>query len=157
MVGDPATDVAALDRQFRVNVGGVAAAVRAAAPLMGEGGRIISIGSTVGERVILPGLSDYAATKAAVAAYAQGWARDLGPRGNVVEPGPLDTDMNPDGTEFAATLKATTALGRYGKPAEIAAAVAFLASPAGRLHHRRHPQRRWRPARLIAARPPPEE
>jgi 3-oxoacyl-[acyl-carrier protein] reductase len=132
VVGDPATDFAALDRQFRVNVGGVAAAVRAAAPLMGEGGRIISIGSTVGERVILPGLSDYAATKAAVAAYTRGWARDLGPRGitvNVVEPGPVDTDMNPDGTEFAATLKAATALGRYGKPEEIASAVAFLASP----------------------------
>ena len=83
----------------------------------------------VGERVILPGLSDYAATKAAIAAYTRGWARDLGPRGNVVEPGPVDTDMNPDGTEFAATLKAATALGRYGKREEIAAAVAFLASP----------------------------
>jgi 3-oxoacyl-[acyl-carrier protein] reductase len=95
---------------------------------MGDGGRILSIGSTVGERVV----SDYAATKAAVAAYTRGWARDLGPRGitvNVVQPGPVDTDMNPDGTEFAATLKAATALGRYGKPEEIAAAVAFLASP----------------------------
>jgi 3-oxoacyl-[acyl-carrier protein] reductase len=68
--------------------------VRAAAPLMRDGGRIISIGSTVGERVVLPGLSDYAATKAAAAAYSQGWARDLGPRGitvNVVQPGPVDT------------------------------------------------------------------
>jgi len=93
--------------------------VRAAAPALGEGGRIISTGSTVGERVLLPGLADYAATKAAVAAYTLGWARDLGPRGitvNLVQPGPVDTDMNPDGTDFAATLKAATALGRYGRP-----------------------------------------
>ena len=79
-------------------MGGVAAVVRAAAPAVGEGGRIISTGSTVGERVLLPGLADYAATKAAVAAYTLGWARDLGPRGitvNLVQPGPVDIDMNP--------------------------------------------------------------
>lgn len=131
-VGDPSSDIAAFDRQFAINVGGVAAAVRAAAPLMGEGGRIISIGSTGGDRTVFPGLSDYAATKGAVAAYTRGWARDLGPKGitvNVVQPGPVNTDMNPDGTDFAAALKAATALGRYGKPEEIAAAVAFLASP----------------------------
>lgn len=131
-VGDPAADLAALDRQFAVNVGGVAAAVRTAAPLMGEGGRIISIGSTGGDRIGFPGLADYAATKAAVAAFTRGWARDLGPRGitvNVVQPGPIRTDMNPDNTDFAAALKADTALGRYGTPEEVAAAVVFLASP----------------------------
>jgi 3-oxoacyl-[acyl-carrier protein] reductase len=99
---------------------------------MGEGGRIISIGSTAADRTVFSGLSDYAATKGAVAAYTRGWARDLGARGitvNLVQPGPVDTDMNPDGTEFAAALKAATALGRYGKPEEVAAAVAFLASP----------------------------
>ena len=132
MVGDASTDVAGLDRQFAINVGGVAAAVRAAAPFMGEGGRIISIGSVAGSRAPWPGLADYSASKAAVAAYTRGWARDLGPKGitvNVVQPGPIDTDMNPADGAFAEVGKAGTALGRYGTPEEVAAAVAFLASP----------------------------
>jgi 3-oxoacyl-[acyl-carrier protein] reductase len=130
--GDPAADVAQLDRQLAINVQGVAAAVRAAAPLMGPGGRIVSIGSCLGSHTPFPGIADYSATKAAVAGYTRGWARDLGPKGitvNVVQPGPIDTDMNPDGTDQAAAQKAATALGRYGKPDEVAAAVAFLASP----------------------------
>ena len=132
-VNDPATDRSALEREFAINVGGVAAAVRAAVPHMGEGGRIISIGSVAGETSPWPGVADYSATKAAVAAYTRGWARDLGPKGitvNNVQPGPIDTDMNPDGGDFAEVQKAGTALGRYGKPEEVAAAVAFLASPA---------------------------
>ena len=132
-VDDPARDQAAFARLFAINVGGVAAAVRAAAPLMGQGGRIITIGSVSGIWAGFPGLADYCATKGAVAAYTRGWARDLAPKGitvNVVQPGPVDTDLNPDGTEFAAALKAATALKRYGKPEEIAAVVAFLASPA---------------------------
>ncbi|MBC7932354.1 MAG: SDR family oxidoreductase [Rubrivivax sp.] len=132
VVGDPASDTEAFDRQFAINVGGVAAAVRAAAPLMGEGGRIISIGSVLGSHSPWPGLADYSASKAAVAAYTRGWARDLGPKGitvNVVQPGPIDTDMNPSDSDFATVQKAGTALGRYGKPEEVAAAVAFLASP----------------------------
>jgi 3-oxoacyl-[acyl-carrier protein] reductase len=112
-VHDRANNLAEIDRRFAINVGGVAAAVRAAAPLMGEGGRIISIGSVAG-----------------------GWARDLGPQGitvNNVQPGPIDTDMNPADSDFAASVTASTAVGRYGKPEEVAAAVAFLASPeAGR-------------------------
>jgi 3-oxoacyl-[acyl-carrier protein] reductase len=131
-VHDGNNDVAEFGRQFAVNVGGVAAAVRAAAPLMGDGGRIISIGSTLGEASPFPGIGDYSATKAAVIGYTRGWARDLGPRGitvNTVQPGPIDTDMNPDNGAFADTQKAATALGRYGKPEEVAAAVAFLASP----------------------------
>ncbi|HET7211258.1 MAG TPA: 3-oxoacyl-ACP reductase family protein [Methyloceanibacter sp.] len=131
-VHDSSNDVAEFGRQFAVNVGGVAAAVRAAAPLMGDGGRIISIGSTLGEASPFPGIGDYSATKAAVIGYTRGWARDLGPRGitvNTVQPGPIDTDMNPDNGAFADTQKAATALGRYGKPEEVAAAVAFLASP----------------------------
>ena len=78
-------------------------------------------------------VADYAATKGAVSAYTSGWARDFGPRGitvNNVQPGPINTDMNPDDGEFADALRASTALGRYGKPEEVAAAVAFLASPA---------------------------
>ena len=131
-VGDSSPDVGKFDRQFAVNVGGVAAAVRAAATVMGEGGRIISIGSTAGTRVPFPGIADYAATKAAVVGYTKGWARDPGPKGitvNTVQPGPIDTDMNPADGEFAAALESRLALGRYGRAQEVAAAVVFLASP----------------------------
>ena len=127
------TTLAEFERQFAINVGGVAAAVRAAAPYLGEGGRIISIGSVVGDTSPFPGIADYSATKAAVAAYTRGWARDLGRRGitvNNVQPGPIDTDMNPADGELRRRAAACTALGRYGKPEEVAAAVAFLASPA---------------------------
>jgi 3-oxoacyl-[acyl-carrier protein] reductase len=99
---------------------------------MRQGGRIITIGSTAGARVPTPGLADYAATKGAVAAYTKGWARDLGGKGitvNLVQPGPIQTDMNPGTGDFAAILRGATALGRYGRPEEVAAAVAFLASP----------------------------
>jgi 3-oxoacyl-[acyl-carrier protein] reductase len=131
-VDNPANDLAAFARQLAVNVVGVSAAVRAAAKVLGAGGRIISIGSTVGARVPFVGLADYSATKAAVVAYTKGWARDLGLRGitvNAVQPGPIDTDMNPADGEFSGFQKAATALGRYGRPEEVAAAVAFLASP----------------------------
>lgn len=131
-LGDPNADIAALDREFAVNVGGVVAAVRAAAKVMGEGGRIITIGSCLGARVPFNGIAGYAATKAAVVGYTKGWARDLGPKGitvNTVQPGPIATDMNPDEGDFAAVQKSHTALGRYGKPEDIAAAVAFLAGP----------------------------
>jgi 3-oxoacyl-[acyl-carrier protein] reductase len=133
-VHDRANNLAELERQFAINVGGVAAAVRAAAPVMGDGGRIISIGSIAGETSPWPGVADYSATKGAVAAYTRGWARDLGPRGitvNNVQPGPIDTDMNPASNgELSESQKKSTALGRYGKPEEVAAAVAFLASPS---------------------------
>jgi len=131
-VDDSGAAIEELRRLFAVNVTGVSAAVRTAAGYLGEGGRIITIGSTAADRVPFNGAADYSATKAAVAAYTRGWARDLGPKGitvNNIQPGPIDTDMNPDATEFAATLKAGTALKRYGKPEEVAAAVAFLASP----------------------------
>jgi 3-oxoacyl-[acyl-carrier protein] reductase len=131
-VDDAAADRAALARLFAVNVGGVAAAVRAASKVMGEGGRIISIGSVAGDRATFTGAADYGATKAAVAGYTRGWARDLGPKRitvNAVQPGPIATDMNPDDGDFAVGLRAATALGRYGRPEEVAAAVAFLASP----------------------------
>jgi NAD(P)-dependent dehydrogenase (short-subunit alcohol dehydrogenase family) len=131
-VDNPENDLAKFDRQLAINVGGVVAAIRAAARVMGIGGRIISISSIVATRVGFLGLADYAATKAAVVGYTKGAARDLAPRNitvNIVAPGPVDTDMNPDGTDFAAALKATTALGRYARPEEIAAAIVFLASP----------------------------
>jgi 3-oxoacyl-[acyl-carrier protein] reductase len=132
-VHDRANNLDELDRMFDVNVRGVAAAVRAVAPLMADGGRIISIGSVVGERTPFAGAADYSGTKAALLGLSRGWARDLGPRGitvNTVQPGPIDTDMNPaESGEFSDAQKAFTALGRYGTADEVAAAVAFLASP----------------------------
>ncbi|GFO82415.1 3-oxoacyl-ACP reductase family protein [Methyloceanibacter sp.] len=132
-VHERANDLAEFDRMFDVNVRGVAAAVRAAAPSMSEGGRIISIGSVVGESTPFAGAADYSATKAALLGLTRGWARDLGPRGitvNAVQPGPIDTDMNPDRNgEFSDAQKGFTALGRYGTADEVAAAVSFLASP----------------------------
>jgi 3-oxoacyl-[acyl-carrier protein] reductase len=121
-----------IERQYAVNVKALAAAVRAAAPLLPAGGRIVNIGSVLGERVTFAGTADYAATKAAVAGYTRGWARDFGPRGitvNTVQPGLTNTDMNPETSDFAAQAVQGTALGRYGQPEEIAAAVAFLAGP----------------------------
>ena len=132
VVGDPAADLLAFDRQFAINVKGVATAVRAAVPLLADGGRIISIGTVFATRSPLPGWGDYSASKAAVAAYTRAWARDLGPRGitvNVVQPGPINTEMNPETSGHASILSQMTALGRYGQPAEIAGAVSFLAGP----------------------------
>ncbi|WKG04977.1 3-oxoacyl-ACP reductase family protein [Mycolicibacterium sp. HK-90] len=107
---------------------------QAAAAVMGEGGRIITIGSNLADHVPFPGITLYSATKAAVAGMARGLARDLGPRGitaNVVQPGNTDTEMNPaDSPEAAADLP-NIPLGRYGQASEIAAAVAYLAGPDG--------------------------
>jgi 3-oxoacyl-[acyl-carrier protein] reductase len=132
-VDDASKPVAEFDRQFAINVGGVAAAVRTATRFLGEGGRIITIGSAIHNRAGWPGLADYSATKAAVAGYTKGWARDLGPKGitvNAVQAGPVDTDMNPATGALAPAMTASTALGRYGRPDEIGSVVAFLASPA---------------------------
>jgi 3-oxoacyl-[acyl-carrier protein] reductase len=132
-VDDPNINTAALARQDAVNVHGVIAAIRAASKLMGDGGRIVTIGSMLGDRASFPGLADYVATKAAVVGYTKGAARDLGPRGitvNVVQPGSIDTDMNPkDGGDFAETQRKEHALQRFGRPEEVAAGVVFLASP----------------------------
>lgn len=132
LVTDEQADVGAFDRQIDINVRGVAAAVRAAVPLIADGGRIVSVGTTGAVHIPFAGAADYVASKAAVAAYTRGWARDLGPRGitvNVIQPGAIDTDMNPDEGPFADTLRGMAALGRYGRPEEIAAAVAFLVGP----------------------------
>jgi NAD(P)-dependent dehydrogenase (short-subunit alcohol dehydrogenase family) len=126
-------DLSQFDRQYDVNVTGVVTAIRAAAKVMGDGGRIVTVGSGIATRVGFPGMADYAATKAAIVGYSKGAARDLAAKNitvNVVQPGAVDTDMNPADGDFAAALNGVTALGRYGKPEEIAAAVAFLASPA---------------------------
>ncbi|QIB34547.1 SDR family oxidoreductase [Ancylobacter pratisalsi] len=131
-IDDPEADRTAFDRQLDINVKGVAATVRAAAPLMGDGGRIISIGTAGADHIPFAGAADYIATKAAVAAYTRGWARDLGPRSitvNIIQPGAIDTEMNPQDGPYAETLNKLAALGRYGQPEDIAAAVAFLAGP----------------------------
>jgi NAD(P)-dependent dehydrogenase (short-subunit alcohol dehydrogenase family) len=132
-IDDPKADTAALARLDAVNVHGVIAAIRTASQLMGEGGRIVTVGSMLADRASFPGLADYVATKAAVVGYTKGAARDLGPRGitvNVVQPGSIDTDMNPkDGGEFAETQRQQHALQRFGRPEEVAAGVVFLASP----------------------------
>lgn len=120
------------DKQIDVNVRGVAAAIREAAKHMKEGGRIITISSAVANYLGGPYLTDYAATKAAASAYSRGYAWDLGARGitvNTVQPGPIDTDMNPDSGDFADSLRKKIAIGRYGKAHEIAALVNFLAGP----------------------------
>jgi 3-oxoacyl-[acyl-carrier protein] reductase len=130
-IDDPNLNVDGITKQLAINVGGVFSTTRAAVPFMKDGGRIIIIGSINGERMTFSEGADYAATKAALIGYTHGWARDLGPRNikvNLVQPGPIDTDMNPDNTEFAEIIKKSVALGRYGKPEEIASAVAFLAS-----------------------------
>ncbi len=125
-------DVTAFDRQVAINYTAVVAAIRAAAKVMSEGGRIISIGSCLGRRTSFPGVADYASTKAAIVAYTKGAARDLGPRNitvNVLQPGSIATEMNPDEGAAADLQKSLNAFGRYGRPEEIAAGVVFLASP----------------------------
>jgi 3-oxoacyl-[acyl-carrier protein] reductase len=134
-VDDANADLAAFERQLAVNVNGVTAAVRAAAPLLSDGGRVISIGTTGALRAPFPGIGDYVATKAAVAAYSRAWARDLGARQitvNVVHPGAINTEMNPESGDHAPMLAQMTALGRYGQPDDVAGAVAFLAGPDAR-------------------------
>ena len=120
------------DRMVAVNVRGVFVATQEAARHMGEGGRIITIGSVNADRMPFAGGGVYAMTKAAVAGLTRGLARDLGPRGitvNNVQPGPVDTDMNPADGPFAETLKGLMALKRYGRGDEIAGLVAYLAGP----------------------------
>ncbi|HLG88224.1 MAG TPA: SDR family oxidoreductase [Alphaproteobacteria bacterium] len=120
------------DRCFAVNVRAVFVAIQAAARHMERGGRIITIGSVNADRIPFAGGSVYAATKAAVAGLTRGAARDLGHRGitvNVVQPGPIDTDMNPADGPYAGASKAALALDDYGRPEDVANLVAFLAGP----------------------------
>jgi 3-oxoacyl-[acyl-carrier protein] reductase len=99
---------------------------------MKSGGRIIMIGSCVGERVMTPGLVPYSATKGAIKMFTQGLAREVGGRGltvNNIQPGPIDTELNPAAGDWAVPQKAATALDRYGTVEEVAALVAFIAGP----------------------------
>jgi 3-oxoacyl-[acyl-carrier protein] reductase len=121
-----------MNQVIDINLRGVFAATQAALKHLPEGGRIITIGSAVGERVLTPGLVPYAATKGAVKIFTQGLAREVGSRGitvNNIQPGPIDTDLNPATSEWAVPQKAVTALNRYGHVDDIAAMVAFVAGP----------------------------
>jgi 3-oxoacyl-[acyl-carrier protein] reductase len=121
-----------MDRVLDINVRGVYVATQAALKHMKSGGRVITIGSAVGERVAAPGLVPYAGTKGAVKMFTQALAREIGGRGitvNNVQPGPIDTELNPAAGDWAVPQKAATALDRYGRVDEIAAMVAFIAGP----------------------------
>src|SRR5882724_5076694 len=121
-----------MDRVFDINIRGVFVATQAALKHLKTGGRIIMIGSSLGERVFMPGMAPYSATKGAVKMFTQGLARELGARGitvNNVQPGPIDTDLNPAAGDWAVPQKAATALDRYGHVDEVAALVAFVAGP----------------------------
>src|SRR6184192_4799614 len=126
------TTLEELDRLIDVNVRGTLVATQAALKHMKNGGRIIMIGSSVGERVMVPGLVPYSATKGAVKMFTQGLSREVGSRGitvNNVQPGPIDTDLNPASGEWAVGQKAVVPLDRYGHTDEVAALVAFVAGP----------------------------
>jgi 3-oxoacyl-[acyl-carrier protein] reductase len=126
------TTLEELDRVIDINVRGVLVATQAALKHMNDGGRIIMIGSCVGERMMTPGLVPYSATKGAVKMFTQGLSREVGSRGitvNNVQPGPIDTDLNPAAGDWAEPQKAATALNRYGHVEEVAALVAFVAGP----------------------------
>ena len=128
-VGDVGMDE--MRRVFSTNVDGVYAGTHAAIPHMNDGGSITIISSVNAHTQPGPGASIYSASKAAATALARGWARDLGPRGirvNAIQPGPVDTDMNPADGAFSEMVTPLTALGRYGRAEEIAALAAFLAS-----------------------------
>jgi 3-oxoacyl-[acyl-carrier protein] reductase len=121
-----------IDRVIDINIRGTMVATQAALKHMKSGGRIIMIGSCVGERLMTPGLVPYSATKGAVKMFTQGLSREVGSRGitvNNVQPGPIDTDLNPATAEWATPQKAATALDRYGSVDEVAALVAFVAGP----------------------------
>ncbi len=121
-----------MDRVIDINIRGVFVATQAALKHMRDGGRVIMIGSSVGERVLVPGLVPYSATKGAVKIFTQALSREVGSRGitvNNVQPGPIETDLNPATGDWSVPQKTATALKRYGEADDIAAMVAFVAGP----------------------------
>jgi 3-oxoacyl-[acyl-carrier protein] reductase len=126
------TTLEEIDQMFNLNVRGALVATQAALKHLKSGGRIITIGSCVGERMMTPGLAAYSATKGAVKMFTQGLSREVGSRGitvNNVQPGPIDTDLNPAAGDWAEPQVANTALKRYGHVDEVAALVSFVAGP----------------------------
>ncbi|GAA1026107.1 MULTISPECIES: SDR family NAD(P)-dependent oxidoreductase [Amycolatopsis] len=132
LVGSELVDEAAVERQLAVNYTSVVAGIQAAVPLLPEGGRIVSVSSGVAARAGFQGMAYYTGTKSALEGFSRGAARDLAHRGitvNVVQPGFVDTEGNPADGPAASMFLPTAAMGRYGRPEEIAAGVVFLASP----------------------------
>ena len=126
------TSLEEMDRVININVRGVFITTKTALNHINDNGRIIMIGSCVGERNLTPGLAAYAATKGAVKMFAQSLSREVGSRGitvNNIQPGPIDTDLNPASGDWATPQKAVTGLNRYGRVDEVAALVAFVAGP----------------------------
>lgn len=126
------TSLEEMDRMLDINLRGVFVTTKIALKHINDNGRIIMIGSCVGERNLTPGLAAYAATKGAVKMFAQSLSREVGSRGitvNNVQPGPIDTDLNPASGDWATPQKAITGLNRYGRVEEVAALVAFVAGP----------------------------
>lgn len=124
-----------VDRVLGVNVRGTFLVTQAAAAHLGEGGRVITIGSCVSDRVPGPGMTLYALSKSAMSGLTKALARELGGRGvtvNLVQPGPTDTDMNPADGPYAADQRSLTVTDRYAEPSEIADTVAFLAGDQAR-------------------------
>lgn len=118
-----------------INVRAVYVAANAAVRHIPQGGRIITIGSSMGDISVMPQATLYSMSKSALLGFTRGLARDLGSKKvtvNVIQPGPVDTDMNPDNTEFASFIKSRTALGEYGSGEDIGGLVAFLASDEGK-------------------------
>lgn len=122
-----------IDTLLNVNIRGTVLTTQAAIPHLKDGGRIVTIGSNLGERVPFPGMTLYALTKSAHLAFTRGLARELGPDNitvNLVQPGPIDTELNPADGEYAEVNRGLVALGRYGTADELAEVVIFIASPA---------------------------
>ena len=120
------------DKTMAVNVRALFQLIQQAAEILPKGGRIINIGSVLGERVGLAGMTAYSTSKFAVSGLTRAAAHDLAPRGilvNNVQPGPINTDMNPEDGAFAEAMKSMVPLKRYGRPEEVAEIVAFLAGP----------------------------
>lgn len=122
------------ERSMAVNVRAAFVAINAAAQILPEGGRIITIGSSLASYAGRPGISMYTTSKSALVGLTKGAARDLGERRitvNILQPGPINTDMNPENSERAAASVAKMALPAYGQPADVAACVVFLAGEGG--------------------------
>ncbi|GEC65605.1 oxidoreductase [Raoultella terrigena] len=125
-------DSDAVDRLFRINIHTPYHAAVEAARKMPDGGRIIVIGSVNGDRMPISGMASYAVSKSALQGLARGLARDFGPRGitvNVVQPGPIDTDANPESGPMKELMHSFMAIKRHGRPEEVAGMVAWLAGP----------------------------
>lgn len=132
-LGEMGTDD--IEHTVAVNIRAPFVACQAAARHLPAGGRIITIGSNMAERTVFPGMALYAMSKTALVGLTKALGRELGPRAitvNLVNPGPTDTDANPAGADHAPAVSGLTALGHYAEPADIAAAVVFLAGPGGR-------------------------